>query len=342
MGKQWSNEQAWKWYDKTPWLVGCNFLPSTAINDVEMWQGESFDEPTIARELGWAAAIGFNSIRVFLQYVVWEADPAGFMQRFERVLEIADANGMTVMPVLFDDCLFSGKQPRVGKQDDPAVGVHNSGWVPSPGKAIGEDPAKRPLLEQYITDMISRFADDPRVVVWDLYNEPGAAGEQFDSRSLLTATFDWAQAVRPSQPLTVGAFKGPGVDDVEQIQAKDECSRIMLTRSDVVSFHCYMPFKEALACVLSFKTLGRPMICTEWMARATMESLFQTHLPMWKEHRVGCYNWGLVAGRTQTFLPWNNPTRTMEPDAWHHDVLRKDGTPYDPAEIEALHKATGR
>ena len=337
---KWSPEKAWRWYDRQAWPVGCNFLPSTAVNDTEMWQAETFDAETIDRELGWAEGLGFNSVRVFLQYIVWEAGASGFIVRLERFLEIADSHALTVMPILFDDCAFSGKQPYIGRQDDPVPGVHNSGWVPSPGAKIAADKTNWPRLEQYVTEVVGAFARDKRVLIWDLYHEPGA-GDKFDSTELLTATFEWARAAEPTQPLTAGVFRGKldGSATLEEIAEADERARIMLDNSDVLSFHNYCNLEIVRGCIRTFKAAGRPVFCTEWMARGPMESLFQTHLPVWKAKKVGCYNWGLVAGRTQTYYPWGSPKDSTAPAVWHHDIVRKDGTPFDPAEVEAIRKA---
>ena len=78
LASRWSVEQAQAWGINTPWLRGANFNPSTAINQLEMWQAETFDPQTIDRELGWAAGIGLNCMRVYLHHVAWEADKLGF------------------------------------------------------------------------------------------------------------------------------------------------------------------------------------------------------------------------------------------------------------------------
>ncbi len=338
---RWSPVRAREWYERTLWPVGCNFLPSTAVNDVEMWQAESFDRATIGRELGWARGLGFNSVRVFLQYIVWDADPAGFMERLEWFLATAQSNGLTAALILFDDCCFAGKEPCLGRQDNPIPGVHNSGWVPSPGPAIGKNRDNWPRLEQYVREVVGGYADDPRILIWDLYNEPGA-NKDFDSTELLAATFEWARAVQPSQPLTSGVFVGKldGSVTLEELGAADERSRIMISNSDVMSFHNYCDLSWIEGCLRTFEAAGRPVFCTEWLARGPMESLVHTHLPFWKKHKVGCYNWGLVAGRTQTYYPWNNPAGSPEPDVWHHDILHPDGTPYSAEEAECIRKTT--
>ena len=307
MGKQWSEEKAKEWYEQRPWLVGCNFLPSTAVNSTEMWQEATFDEATIDRELGWAAGLGFNSIRVFVQYLVWEADPAGQKTRMERFLEIADRHGITVMFILFDDCFIP--EPYLGKQAEPVPGVHNSQWTSSPGETRKKENC-RPNLEKYVKDVVAHFGQDKRVVVWDLYNEAKP-----ESRPLLEKVFEWARGVHPIQPLT------------SCWQASDLW--------DVASYHDYTnvpPEKFA-----EIAQSPRPTLCTEWMAR-TMGSRFELQLPYFRKYKIGCYSWGLVAGRTQTYFPWGSLKGAPEPKVWFHDVLRKDGTPFDPKEIEVIKK----
>ena len=88
--ERWTPEEANAWYARQPWFVGCNFNPSTAINQLEMWQAESFDEPTIDRELKWAQELGFNSIRVYLHNLLWDQDRDGFIDRIDRFLAMAD------------------------------------------------------------------------------------------------------------------------------------------------------------------------------------------------------------------------------------------------------------
>lgn len=322
VSNRWSANKAWQWHMRQPWLVGCNFLPSTAINDVEMWQKESFDPKTIDRELGWAQELGFNTVRVFLNYVVWKDDPEGLKERFGQFLGIAAKHHLLVMPILFDDCSFSGKDPRVGVQQDPVPGVHNSGWVPSPSFALRKDLASWGSLESYTKDMVRSFGNDPRVVIWDLYNEPSR------TLALVEAVFRWAREANPSQPLTTSIF-GP-----------TEMQYRILALSDIISFHNYNNLVSLQGEVARLLTHGRPLLCTEYMARG-MGSRFATHLPFFKNHSIGCWNWGLVAGRTQTYFPWGSPEGAPEPRLWHHDIFRRNGTPFSTRETELIRSITG-
>jgi hypothetical protein len=318
---QWTSEKAWAWYGSQPWLVGCNFLPSTAVNDVEMWQPESFDAKTIDRELGWAQELGFNTVRVFVNYAVWEADAAGLKTNIQRFLEVADKHGVSTVVILFDDCFKP--EPRVGKQPDPEPGVHNSQWVQSPGVRRRDDHATWPKLEQYVKDVVGGFASDKRVLAWEIYNEPTA------SLPLVETAFSWAREGKASQPVTATVF------------GNAEMQRRIIELSDVLCFHNYGPLAGVKAEVARLLAHGRPVLCTEWMARGA-GSRFETHLPFFKENKIACWSWGLVAGRTQTYFPWGSPKGAPEPAEWHHDLLRPDGTPFKAHEVELIKLMTGR
>ena len=327
---RWPASNAWQWYKKQPWLVGCNFLPSSAVNDVEMWQKDTFDPQTIDRELGWAQDLGFNTVRVFLNFVVWREDAAGLKKRFAEFLKMADRHGISVMPILFDDCNFAGRVAAAGRQPDPVPGVHNSQWVSSPPLAMVPDRSAWSPLQQYVKDLVGTFARDRRIVVWDLYNEPGN-GPGDISRPLMEAAFAWAREMKPSQPLTTGAW----------IDFNSALSQRMLELSDIVSFHGYDQVPEIEAKLKICAARGRPVLCTEWLVRRGGND-FQTLFPLFRERKIGCWNWGLVAGRMQTYFPWGSPRGAPEPKLWQHDILRRDGTAFNVREVRFIKVATGR
>jgi hypothetical protein len=326
---RWDAAKAAAWYARQPWLVGCNFIPSTAINQLEMWQADTFDPATIDRELGWAGnKLGFNTVRVFLHDLAYQADPKGFKQRVGKFLDIADRHGIRPLFVIFDDCW--NQNPKVGKQPAPKPGIHNSGWLQSPSTTVVCDPGQWDLLESYVTDVVGTFGNDKRVLMWDLYNEPGNEKLNDKSKGLLTQVFAWARKAKPSQPLTVGVWR----DD-------KTLNPIMLDHSDIITFHEYGNAKALERKIAGLKKLGRPVICTEWMAR-TNDSKVLTHLPIFHREKVGCYIWGLVSGKTQTIYPWGSKPGSPEPKVWFHDLFRADGTPFDPKEIELFHRLTAR
>ncbi len=333
--RRWSSDEINEWYARRPWLCGFNYLPRAAVNWIELWQAESFDAATIDQELGWAQAVGFNTLRTNLHPLVWSADPAGMRARLDTFLGIASRHGLSTMLCLFDDCGFSGIEPHLGRQGDPIPGVHNSGAVASPGRAVVRDRAQWPRLQRYVEDIVGHFTGDERIVAWDLYNEPGNDSvfvpERFaflstqllpHSLDLLQRTFEWARASRPTQPLTTGVW----------FPAFEE-NRILLDLSDFVTFHNYSDLAATTAQVDSLRSEGRPIVCTEWLAR-NIGSMAATHLPYFKAQRVGCYHWGLVNGRTQTHLAW--PGFEAAGNPWQHDLFHADGREYDGKEMETF------
>ena len=320
----WSKEQAHEWYQQWGWLRGADFLPSTAINQLEMWQAETFDTATINRELGWAENIGMNSMRVYLHHLAWKVDPTGFKARMDQYLTIADAHNMSTLFVFFDDCWNPTYQ--AGKQPEPKPGIHNSGWVRDPGDVLHSDTALYTTLEKYIKDVLTHFRDDERIVLWDLYNEPGNSGYGNRSMPLLKKVFRWSREVNPSQPLSVGVWN----------QSLRELGQYQLDHSDVITYHNYANRETHQEWIDSLRAYGRPLICTEYMAR-TRNSLFKDIMPLLKEENIGAYNWGLVSGRSNTIYAWDTPMPDgAEPKVWFHDIFREDGTPYDVREVNLI------
>jgi len=346
LADQWTPEQSQAWGKTQPWRAGSNFTPSTAINQLEMWQADSFDPATIDRELGYAAGCGMNAARVFLHNLLWEQDSEGLLKRMDQFLAIADKHKIGIMFVLFDDVW--DPSPKLGKQRDPKPHVHNSGWIQSPGKEVLGDEAKRNALEPYVKGVLTRFKDDKRVIVWDLYNEPGnpnvsAYGKvelpdkQKHSLDLVKKSFQWAWDVRPSQPLTIGVWTG----DWSTKEKRDALNAYQLDHSDVVSFHVYADLAKTKQFTEPLFEYGRPVMCTEFLAR-TAGSRLQEALPYFKEKNVGAFQWGLVAGKTQTQYPWETWKQpfTAEPEVWFHELFHKDGKPYDKEETDLYKKLT--
>jgi hypothetical protein len=344
---RWSPDAAWEWYRWHPNPRGTNFVPSTAANWTEFWQEESFDRPTIARELRYAADIGLNTIRVFLPFIVWQADGAGLVARMHQLLELAHSRAISVVFCLFDD--VSGKEPALGPQE-VTPGVFSSAWTANPGPAAVLDRGRWPALRAYVTDVLEAFASDERVLFWDVYNEPGTGYLGGKSIPLLREAFEWARAADPKQPLTAAVYLdyAPGVHDENRVtelleqepqlaelaEVLPELNETMLELSDIVTFHVYGTVEATRAAIDGLARLGRPLICTEWMAR-TVGSTIPTHLPVFADHDppVGSYMWGLVNGRMQTHI--SDPADPYH-GIWYHDLFWPDGTPYDPRELEVL------
>jgi hypothetical protein len=324
--QRWSSRKAEAWFAAKGWLVGCNFIPSSAINQLEMWQEDSFDAETIDRELGWAHELGMRSVRVYLHDLLWESDSDGFSARIETFLAIAQRHEVQPMIVLFDDCWH--KEFALGPQPKVRIGVHNGGWLQSPGLEAVVDSRNWARLERYVSGVIRRFGQDPRVLCWDLYNEPGAGAAGIRTLPLLQKAFDWARASSPNQPLTAGIWGDlPALNEFQ------------LGASDIVSFHNYKDVEDLKKQIALLEKLGRPLLCTEYLSRPA-GCRFQSHLPVFKAHRVACYNWGLVSGKTQTIYAWGLPEGTPEPELWFHDILRADGKPFDHDEVALMRALT--
>ena len=344
---KWTEERANQWYSQQPWLIGSNFLPSDAINELEMWQADTFDPKEIDKEFGWAQTLGMNTMRVFLHNLLWEQDPAGFQRRIDQFLSIAARHHIRPMFVLFDSCW--DPNPKLGPQRPPIPGVHNSGWVQAPGKAILMDPAQYPRLKAYVQGVVGAFATDQRILAWDVWNEPdndnGSSYGKLEPpnkrelvRALLPQVFAWARSVHPVQPLTSGIWEG----DWSSLDRMSPMGRIQIEQSDVISFHNYSWPEEFERRVDQLQQFHRPLICTEYMARGA-GSTFDLILPIARKNHVAAINWGLVKGRSQTYLPWDSwqhPYINETPIVWFHDVFYEDGKPYRQREIELIRKAT--
>ncbi|MGB8193260.1 MAG: glycoside hydrolase family 2 TIM barrel-domain containing protein [Chitinophagaceae bacterium] len=325
----WSAEKANAWYKQQGWITGANYIPNSAINQLEMWQADTYDSAGIDRELGWAQNIGFNTMRVFLHSIAWKQDPEGFKKRVENYLGIADRHRIKTILVFFDDCW--NKVPQAGTQPKPKPGIHNSGWVQDPGDPFSEDTSGFAALEKYVKDVMMRFRTDKRILMWDLYNEPGNSGKKDSSLPLLKNVFEWARAVNADQPLTVGLWAW----DFENLNA------FQLANSDIITYHNYEEPQWHLRVIQLLKTNGKPLICTEYMAR-TRNSRFSNTLPLLKNQQVGAINWGFVAGKSNTIYAWDTPVANGgQPDEWFHDIFMPDGAPYRSDEVNLIKRLNG-
>lgn len=353
---RWTTSEAKAWWDAKPWICGFNFLPSSAVNFLEMWYPETFDLPGIERELGWAGVIGFNAVRVNLHSLVWQHDRDGLFERLDAFMDVAAKNGMETVPCLFDDCGFGGTEPVYGPQPDPVPGIHNSRAVASPGRDTVVDPTRRPMLESYVRDVVRTFRNDGRVLFWDIYNEPGNRmefvtggfsryGGDLDPHSLylMEQAFGWSREETPDQPMTVAAWTTPlPGEDAHPYQT--EIDRSALLHSDIATFHAYWKAEHVERFIDYLTVLDRPMLCTEWMARA-VDSKIDDQLQLFHDRKIGCFQWGLVQGRTQTHLPWPADLvrahgGSSDASIWFHDLLYPDGRPYDEDEVAKISDLT--
>jgi len=347
--QRWTAARANAWYKEQPWLVGSNFLPANAGNELEMWQPETFSPEQIDKELGWAQSLGMNTMRVFLHDLLWKQDPAGFTQRIDTFLTIASKHHIRPIVVLFDSCW--DPNPNLGAQRNPTPGVHNSVWVQSPGAAALQDPTQYARLESYVRGIVGHFANDNRVLAWDVWNEPDNTNDDAYGklepknkkalvRKLLPQVFAWARSAHPTQPLTSGLW---GDGNWARPLTLNGIERVQLRNSDILTFHNYSTPAEFTRRIRSLAVYGRPIICTEYMARPR-GSTFDAILPVAKKYHVGAINWGLVEGKSQTNLPWDSwkkPYVNTAPPEWFHDVFYQDGKPYKENEAKTIRDLTG-
>lgn len=324
----WSAEKANDWYKNYGWLRGADFIPHTAINQLEMWQAESFDTAAISKDLDYAQSIGFNCMRVFLHHAAWQADKDGFKQRINTYLDIAKKHGIITMFVFFDDCW--NESYHLGTQPAPKTGIHNSGWLRDPGKLLYDSPVVVKTLEAYVKDILTTFKYDERILLWDLYNEPGNSNYGNKSMPLLEKIFTWGRAINPSQPLTAGVWSSSLTD----------LNKFQLANSDVISYHDYNNDTVHAVTIDSLKKFGKPLVCTEYMARLR-NSRFENIMPLLKANKIVAINWGLVAGKTNTMYAWSMPMPGgEEPKIWFHDIFRPDGSVFSQQEVDFIKSET--
>jgi hypothetical protein len=203
-------------------------------------------------------------------------------------------------------------------------------------------------LENYVKGVVGAFSKDDRILGWDIWNEPDNPNTSSYGKvelpdkvgyvlPLLKKSFQWARAANPSQPLTSAVWKGnwSSPDSLQPIE------KVQLEESDVISFHNYENPAEFQKRIDWLQPYGRPILCTEYMARGN-GSFFETSLPIAKKNKVAAYNWGLVDGKTQTKYAWDSWKKkyTSSPKLWFHEVFQKNGKPYDKEETDLIKKLT--
>jgi hypothetical protein len=342
---KWPEEKANDWYARQPWLVGSNYIPATAVNQLDMWQADTFDIDRINLEFIWAENLGMNTMRVFLHDLLWKQDPGGFKNRIDKFLSVAKKHHIRPIFVLLDSCW--DPFPELFHQRPPTPGVHNSRWVQSPGANSLADPKQEARILDYVANIILAFADDNRILAWDVWNEPDNPNtssygrvERPDKEKLVAAllpkVFQYARSGRPSQPLTSGLWKDPDWSSLDKLTAIE---KVQIEQSDIISFHDYNKPEEFEKRVKQLQTYKRPILCTEYMARPR-GSTFEAILPVAKKYKVAAINWGFVAGKSQTFLPWDSWEKPYvgdrQPAVWFHDIFRSNGTPYLQSEVDFI------
>lgn len=352
MKNRWSKERAWEWYRARPWIRGCNFMSSDCANRIDQWQEYGFEErfETTKRELALAAQTGFNSIRIIPEFIVWEREHDGFMERFERYIEAAHENGITCTVVLGNDCMppkeEALKRMHLGEQKvdwgyHGGRKVSQHGVFGGAGYSLLDEPEYAKKYYAFVQEIVEKYKDDERILIWDVFNEPGNSQRASMSLGHLKKFFEIIRSIDPIQPLTVGIWTS-----TRDISKLPEIERFGLENSDIISYHNYATYMENIEIIAQLKKLGRPLVNTEWLARCVgnrVEEMF----PLFYIEQIGCYNWGLVAGKYQTFEPWTGMWENYDKDPghcgwdfekWFHDLYRPSLRPYNPKEIALMKK----
>lgn len=331
---RWSEQKANEWYYSQEWAVGCDYIVSDAINQIEMWQESTFNPQLIEKELAVAEELGFNTVRLFLHDLVYESDSKGFKERVAQVLDICESHGIKVVMTFFTN---GGKFDDVtlGQQPDPTPGIHNPEWRQTPGAKAVNDPAQWPRLEKYVKDILKTFKHDNRIYCWCLYNEPENDNRGANSLPLMRETFKWAWEVNPDQPLTA---------PYASLMANDDRSNLavwgfLAENCDIMSFHCYNPVATLMDKYINpLKKMNRPVICTECVGRPA-NTLFDMYAICRKEN-IGVLSFGLFDSKMQCKFHWDSKKDAKEPKVWFHDIFHADGTPYDQKEIDFIKEIT--
>ena len=358
MTQQWTKEQAWEWYNNQPWIRGFNGYPANCRGRVDMWQEYNhravFDQ--IEREFALARSIGYNAVRAIIQFEVWFYEHDSFMANLEEYFTLADKYGIKVMLTLGNDCTqpkalyepvkFGPQKVDWGYHSGIARGPHAFGHT-EPGYMLLDEAEYEPHYYRMVDEIAAKYAKDPRLQIWDVWNEPGHSRRGTLSLRHMEKFFEIIRSHDPIQPLTADAhnFNTPDFSPIEYVQQR------ALELSDIITFHCYNPLPKQVLLIDKLKELGRPMINNEWLHRIKGCNV-QDMFPLFYLERVGCYNWGLIAGASQTYEPWGMyfneeimarkkaEGEKLDLSKWQHDLFRMNGHPYDEEEIEIIKRFT--
>ena len=348
----WTKEKAWAWQDAQPWYRGCNYMPVSAANRVDQWQSYGSEErfAEVEREFALAKEIGFNAMRLIIEwqgFAVWLQEPDAFRANFERYLALMEKYGLKAFVVLGNDCSrpkFMWTMPKLGEQEYD-VGYHGGrrktqhGGFSEPGYLIVDEPEYREKFFAFCRELVTKYAHDGRVVMWELWNEPGAGNRGMMSAQILKDLFALCWEIDPDQPLSANLWsRSTGL----VLQGKDPhpVEKLAMDLSDVITYHGYVDIeRQVRLCDELAKRWGRPLYNTEWLLR--IEGCdFPDNYAFMARRKIGALNWGFVNGKYQTHEPYEPCWRTKfeyggrgDPTKWMHDLFRISHHPYDPYEI---------
>lgn len=350
---KWSADRAWEWYNSRPWIRGCNYMSADCANRIDQWQEYGFEQrlSTTEKEFALMQTLGYNSIRIVPEFIVWVKERLGFLDRFERYIALAARYGISVMVVLGNDCcppyeealrrtVLGPQSVDWGYHGGRKVSQH--GRLDGPGYSLLDDPEYAVKYYEFVSELVTKYKDDERIIVWDVFNEPGNGRRESMSFPYLQKLLEIIRAIDPIQPLTIGIWsQSTDLDRLKDIE------KFGLENSDVISYHNYGSYECNVRELRLLKKLGRPVLNTEWLNRCagnTIEEIF----PLLYLENVGSYHWGFVAGKYQTFEPWEHiwtgynkdPSRYADFDftKWFHDLYRPSHRPYNPKEVELIQR----
>ena len=352
---RWSEEKICSWYNSRPWMRGCNYMSADCANRVDQWQELGFEErfKTTEEELKLMQNTGFNTVRLIPEFVVWKEEHDGFMERFERYISICDKYGISCMIVLANDCM----PPKTERWSLPFVGEQHYDWGYHGGKMHSQhstmhtgpaphfyldEPESRAEYFEFVKELVTTYKDDERICVWDVYNEPGNSRRSSVTLPNVKALFELVRSIDPIQPLTAGVYAFNSKHGYS-INSLGEVQKYVLFNSDIISYHFYGPYNSHIKLIKWLKEYNRPIMNTEWLGRCLGNDVFSL-FPLFYLEKIGCYNWGFVAGKYQTYEPWESTwsryydgTKTdIDFTKWFHDLYRPNHRPYDPNEIKLI------
>lgn len=351
--EKWSKEKAWEWYNQFPWIRGFCYYPSCCVNRIEMWQEYGWDKvkPVIDSELKLAKEWGFNAIRIGGALELYIDQKESYLKHIDEVIEMADKYGIYVMWTFGGDCVVQKQNyswPKYGPQDfdfgyhsgranSPHVVMHQ------PGYNLIDEPEYEEEFYEMIRTIVSKYKDDKRIIVWDIFNEAGNSLRGMMSYRVIKNAFDIARSYNPIQPCASCCWSyDKDRHPFKEIELK------MLDMSDIILYHCYENYESSVEVIRFLKEkYDRPMMNTEWLHRIwhnNVEDLF----PLFRKEKIGCFSWGWVTGKSQTREPWewlfneydNGKGRDWDFTKWQHDLVRPNLRPYDYKEYEIIKRET--
>ncbi len=344
----WSKEKIWEWYNARPWIRGCNYMSADCANRIDQWQSLGFEErfETADKELALMAETGLNSVRLIIEFIVWEQEHDSFMERFERYIQMCANHGISCMIVLANDCMRP-KGFEVNKLGEQRVdwGYHGGrkvsqhGIFSDMGHHIFDEPERAPKYFEMVREIVEKYKNDERIIMWNVYNEVGNSNRSSVTLPNLKKLFEIIREIDPIQPLTCETWS----QQTGEFEKLPEVEKFALENSDIISYHSYSDYMSNIRMIKALKEFGRPIMCTEWLGRCLGNSV-QEMFPLFFLEKIGCYCWGFVAGKYQTYEPWNGTWENYEKDPnfkvdftkWFHDLYRINHRPYDPKEIEII------